>query len=87
MAPNADYRNPSERIMFRLGTDRNPETFVMLQQSVNAAKGRLERFIRPISVANFRTRVRAAAQGDNLDVEAMFAPIRDVSGMVDSLQA
>jgi chitinase len=75
MTPNSpDLRRPWDRIYERFGSDTNPSHFVLLRDAVNAIKGRLENFVRPMSETNMRSNVRRALTGDVPAVEALLSP-------------
>lgn len=76
-----DLRRPWDRIYERFGSDNNPSHFVILRDAVNAAKGRIENFVRPMSEANMRMHVRVAlagGEGDEQAIEAFMSPLREV---------
>jgi len=82
VTPNSpDLRRPWDRTYERLGSDTNPSHFVMLRDAVNAAKGRIENFVRPMSEENIQRHVRTAlagGEGDEKAVEAFMSPLREV---------
>lgn len=81
VAPRSpDLRQPGQRIFERIGSNTNPSHFVLLRDSVNAIKGRLEGFTSPINVDTWERYVDDAAgqHGSELDVMIFMAPLRDV---------
>ncbi|PGH18381.1 hypothetical protein AJ79_00448 [Helicocarpus griseus UAMH5409] len=60
-------RQPDMLVNEQIGSNRNPVNFVILHEAVNAVKGRIERFYRPISESVFHDLVRNATAGDEQD--------------------
>lgn len=75
-----DFRQPAQRLFERLGSTTNPSHFILLQNSVNAVKGKLEIFYSPMEVRIFNRHVRLAAgsEGTETDIMTFMAPLRDV---------
>lgn len=74
-----DFRQPSERVFERFGSNTNPSHFVLLRDSVNAVKGRIEDFKSPIDQTEFEGYVSDAVGGSELAIMEFMAPLRDVS--------
>ena len=74
-----EIRQPDQYVNEQIGSMTNPTPFVILRDAVNAAKGRLEIFNRPMSPDRFEGFVDAAAAGDEESVESFLAPLREVS--------
>ncbi|BCR84335.1 uncharacterized protein ACHE_11737S [Aspergillus chevalieri] len=83
-----DLRQPGQRIFERIGSNTNPSHFVLLRDSVNAIKGRLEGFASPIDVSVWERYVRQAAgrHGSELDVMTFMAPLRDTVAVFQYLR-
>jgi hypothetical protein len=73
-----DIRQPDLFVNEQVGSSNNPAPFVILRDVVNAVKGKLETFNRPMSETNFQNFVRAAVAGDEDSVESFMAPLREV---------
>ena len=76
---SGDLRRPYDRIYEALGSTTNPSHFTMLQDAVNAAKGRIENFVSPVDPRRVRNYAAAGAAGDEPSIEAFMAPLREVS--------
>jgi hypothetical protein len=77
-ANSPDLCRPWDRFYKRFGSDTNPSHFVLLRDAVNAVKGRIENFVRPMSEANMRGHIRRALTADEAAVEAFMSPLREV---------
>ncbi|KAK6950778.1 hypothetical protein Daesc_007303 [Daldinia eschscholtzii] len=87
VTPNSpELRRPVDRIYERMGSSTNPSHLTILRNSVNAAKGLLEIFRRPMSPDNLRTHVTAALAGSERDIQAFMAPLRDTVAMFQYLR-
>ncbi len=73
-----DIRQPDLFVNEQVGSHNNPAPFVILRDAVNAVKGKLETFNRPMSQTNFQNFVRDAVAGDEQAVESFLAPLREV---------
>ncbi|KAI0157094.1 hypothetical protein GGR52DRAFT_586914 [Hypoxylon sp. FL1284] len=90
-------QSPVQRLYERLGSTTNQAHFVLLRDAVNAVKGRVEIFNRPMSQSNFNRWVRFALNGggsvdghaysDEESVEAFMAPLRETVGMFEYLRS
>lgn len=74
-----DLRRPWDRLMERMGSDTNPSHFVFLRDSVNAIKGQIECFRRPMEQGRLRSFVRTALAGDETAIHSFITPLREVS--------
>lgn len=78
-----DLRNPAQRLYERMGSNTNPTHFVFLRDSVNAVKGQLETFKRPMAEAKIAVHTMNALDATNenqwLDIQAVFSSLREVS--------
>ncbi len=74
-----NIRQPDRFVNEQIGSNTNPTPFVILRDAVNAVKGRLEMFRRPMAEDNFQDFVNAAVVGDEPSVESFMAPLREVS--------
>jgi chitinase len=63
----------------RIGSTTNPSHFVILRDAVNAVKGQLEAFLRPMDPDRTEMYVQRALNGDETSIEAFMAPLREVS--------
>jgi hypothetical protein len=80
VTPNSpDLRQPWDRLYERFGSLTNPSHFVILRDAVNAVKGQLECFVRPMSPTRMQGYVRRALNGDETSIEAFMSPLREVS--------
>ncbi len=75
---SGDLRRPYDRIYEALGSTTNPSHFTMLQDAVNAAKGRIENFVSPIDPRRVRRYAAAGAAGDEPSIEAVITLLREV---------
>jgi chitinase len=80
VTPNSpDLRTQWDRLYERFGSLTNPSHFVMLRDTVNAVKGRVEGFYSPMRTSRVRTFVREALGGNETSVESFMSPLREVS--------
>ncbi|KAK3177854.1 hypothetical protein K4F52_009406 [Lecanicillium sp. MT-2017a] len=86
-----DLRRPVDRLYEATGSNTNARHFTLLAGPVNAIKGRLEIFNRPMAIANFRRYVRSAVDSDtedpDADIQRFMAPLRETRGVFQYLQA
>ncbi len=82
---SGDLRTPYDRVYEALGSTTNPSHFTMLQDAVNAAKGRIENFVSPMDPRRVRSYARAGAAGDEPSIEAFMAPLREVDTLSAAL--
>lgn len=79
VAPDSPERqSPSDRLLERLGSNSNPSHFILLEKAVNAAKGQLEIFKRPMSEDKMEENVEKALAGDDEALQRYMAPLREV---------
>lgn len=80
VTPNSpDLRRPWDRLYERFGSLTNPSHFVMLRDAVNAVKGQLEAFKRPMDPTRVQTYVQEALAGSETSIESFMSPLREVS--------
>ncbi|KAL5330730.1 hypothetical protein ACEPPN_000250 [Leptodophora sp. 'Broadleaf-Isolate-01'] len=82
-AGSPDLRRPWERLYERFGSLTNPSHFVILRDAVNAIKGQLECFIRPMSPTRMQGYVQDAVNGDESAIESFMAPLRETVAMFE----
>jgi chitinase len=77
-----DLRRPWDRLYERFGSSTNPSHFIILRDAVNAAKGRIENFVRPMDPDVLLRHVRRALTGNEPSIEDFMSPLREVSPLL-----
>lgn len=70
---------PSAYVNEQVGSNTNPRVLLFLEDSVNAAKGRLENFKRPMADSVAEELLEEALKGNETSAEAYVAAAREVS--------
>ncbi|VBB73365.1 Putative Glycoside Hydrolase Family 18 [Podospora comata] len=82
VTPNSsDIRRPVERLYEAIGSNRNPAPFTFLHAAVNAQKGRIEGYVRPMSEEILNEYLDNAQAGDETAVNRFLNPLRETRGV------
>ena len=86
-----DIRQPVGRLFEAMGSNSNPRHLTLLEENVNAIKGRIEIFNAPMAQLRFRRYVRSALNSGNynpaIDIESFMAPLRETRGTFEYLNS
>ncbi|KAF9874970.1 bacteriodes thetaiotaomicron symbiotic chitinase [Colletotrichum karsti] len=79
-------QSPEQYVSRHLGSTSQPKSLVLLEAPIHTIKDRLERYMQPISDANFKKYVARAVGGEQAAVDSFFAPLRQTIGVFEYLQ-